>query len=121
MAEDRGDRTKKRLSAAVDWLLDVGTFHCERQDCPGGPKPCGLCGMPEKDRRTEVLMNLYQRCKERGCLPYAGGVLDQPEDLMRDFDTIDERIALFKKRKQDDAEREDALERARRDLRGHGR
>jgi len=35
--------------------------------------------------------------------------MNQPEYIMRDFDIIDQRIALFKRRKSDDAERENAL------------
>lgn len=63
-------------------------------------------------------MTLYQRCVERGCLPYSGGVMDQPEAIMADFDVIDERVAVFKKKSREDAEREAEMERLRRAQRG---
>lgn len=69
--------------------------------------------MPEMDRRTAEMMALYQRCAERKCLPYAGGVLDQPEELMRAFDVLDERLAAFRRRKRQDDDRADELERLR--------
>ena len=105
----------------MDWLLQVGTFTCERQDCPGVQKPCSFCGMPDLDRRSEALLSLYQRCLERKCLPYAGGVLDQPEDLMRAFDAIDERIALHKKKMDEEADRTRTLGFLREEVRGQRR
>lgn len=65
------------------------------------------------------VMRIYQRCSERKCLPYAGGVMDQPESLMRSFDVIDERMAAFKKKQREDAERGEEFARLRGEL--HGR
>lgn len=77
-------------------------------------KSCSLCTMPPLDARVSGLMNLYQRCKERSSLPCAGGVLDQPEHIMRDFDVIDERVAVLRRKKAEDEEREQELDRIRR-------
>lgn len=76
--------------------------------------------MPEVDRRTEETILLFQRCRENKCLPAAGGVLDQPEDVMRSFDVIDGRVAAFKSKGNEDAEREAELENLRREMK-HGR
>lgn len=111
VSDNRGCRPKKRLTDAVDWLLDVGTFNCERQDCPGGGRPCSLCSMPELDERTAAKMLLFQRCRERGCLPYPGALMNQPDAVMRDFDAVDERIAEHKRREREDEAGADLTER----------
>ena len=43
---------------------------------------------------------LYQDCKERRCLPDAGGVLDQSADIMLWFRILDERFAEHRRRKE---------------------
>lgn len=74
--------------------------------------------MPPLDARVSGLLNLYQRCKERDSLPHSGGVLDQPEDIMREFDLIDERVAVFRKKKEEELQMEQERERFRRTQRG---
>lgn len=101
----------------MEWILRAGTFDCRRQDCPRGPRPCTLCGMPELTRRTETSVLLWQRCRERGALPAAGGVLDQPERLMRVFDVVDDVVAKHQQKQGGDAAREAAFEDLRRQMR----
>jgi hypothetical protein len=47
--------------------------------------------------------------------------LDQPEDLMRAFDAIDERIALHKKKMDEEADRTRTLGFLREEVRGQRR
>ena len=69
---------------------------CRRTFCPK-VLPCTFegCGKPRPDPWAREVLTLYQDCKERKALPEAGGVLDQPADLMRWFRVLDERIAAF--------------------------
>ena len=95
--------SKKRLAEAVEWLLSAGTFTCLRQDCPkdvAPDHPCSRCTMPFVDRDTRSRIDIFNRCRNNGALPEEGGVLDQPESLMSDFDLIDALIAKDRKRKR---------------------
>lgn len=53
--------------------------------------PCTLegCNRPVPDKWIINLLGLYDTCRMRGALPEAGGVMDQPLDLMYWFDVID--------------------------------
>jgi len=48
-----------------------------------------MCQMPWVNTETKAVILLHQRCRERGVLPDAGGVLDQSEVMMSYFDRID--------------------------------
>jgi len=103
----------------VEWLLDHGSFICERDDLHAKGGGCPVCEeMPHPGPWETRIMNLFQRCRERRALPCAGGVLDQPEDIMQAFDVIDDAIARHKKRSEESGEREAGLKRAREALRG---
>lgn len=60
--------------------------------------------MPFVDRTARATINLYQRCLERKALPHAGGVLDQLESVMEDFDVIDAVIAEHRKKQREEAQ-----------------
>jgi hypothetical protein len=51
-----------------------------------------------KDSDVRAIITLYQRCEKRNVLPNAGGILEQPEDIMNYFDVIDEEIAKSKRK-----------------------
>lgn len=74
--------------------------------------------MPDADSRSLQLLRLYQRCQERGCLPYDGGVMDQPEAIMREFDVIDDTLARLRRDQREKDERDAELGRVRKELRG---
>lgn len=71
------------------------SYRCEGID--GKQLPCPVFGIPES---AWAVMNLYNRCQARQALPYQGGVLDQPERLMRFFDIIDAEIGKHQDRKR---------------------
>lgn len=74
--------------------------------------------MPNPGRWESSTLKLYQRCRERRALPFAGGVMDQPEDIMQAFDVIDEAIASKKKRDQESDSREMEFQKMREGLHG---
>lgn len=87
-----------------EWLLEVGTFKCQRWDCPK-PKgtDCPLCEMPSATREEVSLINLFSRCRNYGVLPTAGSLLDQPVELMDCFDILN---GVIEKKKTTDAEKQ---------------
>ena len=88
----------------VDWLLDGNSFDGERPHVLGCH--CGACNRPRFDPKINSVINLYQRCRQRRSLPYAGSLLEQPEELMEMFDVIDARVAEHQKQKNYLIERE---------------
>lgn len=70
--------------------------------------------MPDTNARTMAELRLYSRCKASGKLPFAGGVLEQPEWVLRLFDDIEEAQADWK-REKDEA---DEMERWKKDALG---
>ena len=62
--------------------------------------------MPDVKADTSAILSLHGRCKAFRCLPYAGGMMDQPLRLMRLFDVIESRIAAHKRDQMDDLKRE---------------
>lgn len=78
-----------------------GTFTCLRQDCPKDVAPgqaCSLCDMPYVDRKTLTVIALYNRCRAWQVLPRPGGMMEQSEVTMRQFDVIDAEVAKHRKR-----------------------
>jgi hypothetical protein len=55
--------------------------------------------MPHVSEAELSIINLYQRCKNFNVLPFAGGILDQPEWILSLFDTIDGVINKVKNKK----------------------
>jgi hypothetical protein len=45
------------------------------------------------------VITLYNRCRANQCMPYDGGIMDQPERLMRFFDVIDNAMESQRKSK----------------------
>jgi len=58
---------------------------------------CPVHGIPA---HAWAVVTLYNRCQARGALPYPGGILDQPENLMRFFDVIDNEMERYRARKR---------------------
>lgn len=77
--------------------------------------------MPKPDAWVKEMMRLYQRCKERNALPVAGGVFDQPLEIMEAFDIIDDVLAKRKKAEQQGISREEEILKARGALNGRRR
>lgn len=72
---------------------------CRRSLCPKVvPCPFEGCGRPAPDTWVDDMLMLYQDCKQRNALPVAGGVLDQPEEIMRWFRVLDEIVADHRKK-----------------------
>ena len=72
-------------------MLEGGDFgECRRAYCPK-TTPCTFegCGRPAFDPWCNEVILLYQECQKRNAMPSAGGVMDQPADLMRWFRVID--------------------------------
>ena len=91
----------------MEWLLESGSFVCERTEFHGKQFPCPICeAMPKPDRWVLWTLKLYQRCQERKALPCSGGVLDQPDELMEAFDVIDNVVARHKKAAADRQQRD---------------
>jgi hypothetical protein len=87
----------------LDYILEGGEFgECRRTQCPK-VVPCTFegCGRPAPDPWVNELLALHQECKHRNALPEAGGVNDQPEEIMRWFRVIDERVAKVKREKEE--------------------
>jgi hypothetical protein len=60
--------------------------------------------MPFVDKQIKARVALYNRCRTNNVLPESGGILDQPESLMRDFDFIDGVVAEDARRRQEERE-----------------
>jgi hypothetical protein len=74
--------------------------------------------MPEAGPDVLGLIRTYQRCEARKCLPYEGGVLDQPEDILAAFDVIDGEVTQFEQRKKEEQQSAMIAERSKKDLHG---
>jgi hypothetical protein len=108
---------KKRVAAAVDWLCTVGTFDCRRQDCRKvSGEDCRKCGMPDLKAKTGWLITLRQRCERYRCLPYPGGLLEQPAWLMRLFDVMDARREHHRREQAENGRRQAERDRLRAEL-----
>lgn len=57
--------------------------------------------MPWVDKATRATIQLYNRCRSWERLPNSGGLNNQDETLMRDFDAIDEVITKHRRRVQE--------------------
>jgi hypothetical protein len=105
----------------VEWLLASGSFVCERDDLHAKKSPCPVCAaMPRPTGDTARVMRLYRRCRDSKALPAAGGMLDQPADLIEAFDIIDECVAAKRAKENHEAEREGEYDRIRREINGRG-
>jgi hypothetical protein len=51
--------------------------------------------------REVSLINLWQRCNRLHALPCSGGILEQPEWIMREMDTIAAAISDFQNQQQE--------------------
>lgn len=56
----------------------------------------------DKEADPPVELVIWDRCKTYHCLPYAGGLLEQPHWIMEAFDIIE----AFMKQKKDEQQRE---------------
>lgn len=72
--------------------------------------PCSRCEMPWVGRDVKTIIQLWKRCRDRQALPESGGILDQPEEIMRAFDAIDETIDRFRKTESDRLEAQAAAD-----------
>lgn len=62
--------------------------------------------MPDLKPDVSLVLTLYQRCKTHRCLPYPGGLLEQPEWIMDLFDTIEGQKELHIRAEQERAQAE---------------
>ena len=65
--------------------------------------------MPEVARDVHYILKLYSRCQQYHCLPYAGGILNQPAWIMDLFSVIENRQAAHDKEAAEKQEMENAL------------
>ena len=94
----------------MDWNLNGNSFVCLRDDCTKKPgKPCGHCGMPDVAPDVRCILKLYSRCQKYHCLPYSGGVLEQPAWIMDLFGLIEGLKESHKQEQDADKKAEDAV------------
>lgn len=62
--------------------------------------------MPDVDPRTLEELRLYGRHKATGALPFAGGLMDQPEWALRALDRVEAAVQDFRRREAQERERE---------------
>ena len=67
--------------------------------------------MPDVNNDVRYIMSLYARCQQYNCLPYAGGVLNQPAWIMDLFAVIENRQAAHDREAAEKQEMEAALSR----------
>ena len=60
--------------------------------------------MPWLDKRAEAAILLHKRCRENKVLPEPGGLLDQSETTLRDFDVIDHMTRAYQKEQREQDE-----------------
>jgi len=55
------------------------------------------------------VMRLYARCQAAKALPWAGGVLEQPGNLMELFEVVDQEKARFREDEAEKARNQSAI------------
>ena len=75
-----------------------------RTDCPPDKTTdCPKCGLPIPSPGVTAIISLYNRCKDMRALPEQGGLLDQPQYILNQFDVIMEETIAFKRQMEERA------------------